>query len=118
VCTVVEEVGDMVYSYVDFLPGDTMEVRVCDSTDLAKLPAIGMIVEKPTSVLCVVQRIGVVSGVYTGLTRGKPYYVDENGELARWDDLVRPGWAQLVARAVSSEELWLDPQLSMTGLVP
>lgn len=48
---------------------------MADCTDLAKMPAIGIVVSKPTPTSCVVVHSGRVRIVGWGLVQGEPYYV-------------------------------------------
>jgi hypothetical protein len=102
-CTAAESVGDFVYIYGP-MNGDRVVVRACDSTVRAKMPAWAMIVQKSSDTECILQRWGMVTNVYTGLTPGELYHVDQDGELGSY---ARPGFAQIVAQAIGTDELWL-----------
>jgi hypothetical protein len=74
VCLASAAVGDIVY-----VSAAGNVVRLVDITDSTKIPGIGCITSKPSSTSCVVQCHGLVFGVYTGLTPGRPYVIGTNG---------------------------------------
>jgi hypothetical protein len=55
-------------------------VAVADGNDVAKMPCIGIVVEKPTTITCIVQHGGECDAV-AGLTAGQTYYVNASGNL-------------------------------------
>lgn len=76
-CTAAEAVGDPVY-ISSAAVGDRWQVRTTDYTDFNKMPAVGVIIDKPTATTCVVQVGGEVS-IYTGLTVGRKVFVSISG---------------------------------------
>lgn len=74
-CTVGEAVRDVVYeSGANF-------ARQANATSSATMPAIGVVIQKPTGTDCVIARSGEVDG-YAGLTVGATYFVDTtSGQL-------------------------------------
>jgi hypothetical protein len=65
-------VGDLVY----ITTGGSAEK--IDRTDIAKMPAVGVVTAKSTPLLATIQFIGPVS-VYTGLTEGAEYFAGSDG---------------------------------------
>lgn len=112
-CSLNEQVGDLVYISADMV-GTKLTVRTCDSTDRDKMPAWGMVVQKASDTNCVVQRYGIVKDLYTGLTPGEFYWVDSDGELG---DYVRPGFAQIVGQAISTDTFFLWIEQGMVKLL-
>lgn len=51
------------------------QVATADATDGSRMPAIGFIEQKITSTSCMVRTAGVLSGIVTGLSPGKPVFV-------------------------------------------
>lgn len=69
-CQSTDAVGDLVRVWSPY-----PDVAKTSITSYGTLPAVGCIVAKPSTVSCVVQVSGLVSGVYSGLTPGKIYFV-------------------------------------------
>lgn len=109
-CSTTESVGDFVFISGDMIDSK-LNVRKCNSTDRAKMPAWGIVVRKNSDTECVVQRYGIIKDIYTGLTPGDFYWVDSSGELG---DYERPGYAQLVGQALSTNVffLWVEGQMT------
>jgi hypothetical protein len=62
--------------------GDLYQVTKADPLDgPAKMPSIGIIVEKLDATTCKVQVTGALEGVVTGLTPGKVVFVSSAGTL-------------------------------------
>lgn len=79
-CSVSDSLGACVYIYGDYV-GDFYQVRTCDPLDIAKMPAVGIIVEKYTTTDCSVQLMGEIpSGLYAGLTPNSPLFVGLDGQ--------------------------------------
>jgi len=78
VCTVAEVVGDLVY-ISGAKVGSDYSVRTVDNTLVTKMPAIGVIIAKPTPTKAVVQLQGETS-VFSGLTPGTTYWVGDTGQ--------------------------------------
>lgn len=68
-CTATEVVGDAVY-----ISGNDTVAQADASDPAGKLPAAGIIVDKPTATTCIVQWAGTAIS-FVGLTAGKYYYV-------------------------------------------
>ena len=80
-CTATEAVGDAVYISGPWV-GGLPPVRRADSASWDTMPAVGIIISKPTHTTCYVQQAGILpDGVVGGLTRGKTYKVGTAGAL-------------------------------------
>lgn len=77
-CQTTDQIGDLVIPTT----GTGRTVKKVNSTDELQMPAIGVIVEKPTATTATVQTAGPVEGVYAGLTPGRRYYVGSTGRPA------------------------------------
>lgn len=77
-CSGTDVAGDFVRITGDAVAGYYQVIKA-DPTDLAQMPALGVIVEKTLATRCIVQRAGNVAA--TGLTPGKPYFVGLDGQL-------------------------------------
>ena len=112
-CPVGAQVGHFVH-----VVGDNV-VEVVDVDDLNTMPAVGLIVEKPTPTSCVVQTGGEVE--LAGLLVGVTYIVGTDSKLAA-PPIVRPGAGkravQTVGTALSATQLWLRPSTNMTAVIP
>jgi hypothetical protein len=73
-CFSTDAVGDFVYIFGDKV-GDNYQVSKADQDVATKMPAVGVIIEKPSATDCVVQLSGIVRGIYTGLTPQKRYFL-------------------------------------------
>lgn len=78
-CLSGDALGDIVYR------SSATAVEKCDISNASKMPAIGIIVEKPSSTRCKVRTLGTAN-VYTALNIGKAFFV---GSDAR-PSLTRP----------------------------
>ncbi len=74
-CVATDAVGDLVY-----VTGANAVTRV-DPMLTAKMPAIGIIVKKPSSTRALVQFSGAMTALGT-LTAGQRYYVGDSGQLS------------------------------------
>jgi len=97
VCLSSDNVGDMVYIAGEQVSSDTYNVTRVDIDDPNKRNPLGMLIEKTSSTTGTVQIVGVIKGVYTGLTPGKYLFIDTAGRLNE----VAPGRPSLgVTRSV------------------
>lgn len=71
-CSVSDLVGDFVYMNAGL---DVRKVDITDDTPPRKIPAVGVIIEKPTTTTCKVQTAGICDGIYAGLTPNAAYWV-------------------------------------------
>jgi len=118
-CLASDGVGAMVFIRAA-VAGGKYQVETADPSDFTKMPAIGMIIQKPspTATECWVQLRGQVVGVYAGLTPGEMLFVDDTGGLS--DEPPEPTvpqpskFAQNVGVALSGDIVNLDPDLTLT----
>lgn len=109
-CTAAELIDDLVY--VAGFTGATPHVRTCDVDDDAKMPAIGLILEKPTSTTARIQIAGQLTVAGGAFTPGAYVWVSTGSQLG---DTRPPAPAtgsrlvQRVGRAVTDELIVLDP---------
>jgi hypothetical protein len=107
--------GDCVYISGDKTSG-LYQVELVDITSLLRSPAIGLVINKPTSTTATVLVTGEVTGVYTGLTPNASYFVDFDGRLT---DAVPSEpetgvcLVQHIADAISSDTLVLVHDLGL-----
>lgn len=112
-CLATDIVGDCVKITGSRVSG-RLQVTKIDITSDSK--ACGIIISKSTSTDCIVQLHGSMSGIYTSLTPDKSYMIDT---AARLTDVVPippvAGYAyvQHMGHALSSDEFFVDPKLSM-----
>lgn len=115
-CSAAEAVGDLVY--VDSASGSTPDVRKVDPDDAATMPAVGIIVSKPTATTAQVQMAGTVA--LSGLTPG-PYWVGTDSKLAT-SRPANPGSGvralQIVGHAYSEVDFYIAPNLAITRVLP
>ena len=112
-------VGAMVFIRAA-LAGGKYQVETADPSTFDKMPAIGMIIQKPspTATECWVQFRGQVIGVYSSLTPGEMLFVDDTGLLS--DEPPEPTapkprkFSQNVGVALSTDIIGLDPDLTLT----
>ncbi len=108
--------GDTVGSpvYVSANPtGDIWAVSSADPANPAQMPAVGILISKPspTATTCVVQLWGLVTGIYSGLTVGRAYYVVAGGV-----SLSAPvANVQILAVAQAENVIWLPGNLGGGG---
>ena len=118
-CLSADRVGDCIYSR-EAPVGGIIQVTKCDLYDYRTLPAIGIIVSKASSTSCVVQYGGVLSGVYGGLERPLPVFLDYDGGLTHvvpTPDTGRPAWLQHMGAAIGESIIALTPSPQLTKLV-
>ena len=113
-CTAADDLGDCVKISGDAVDG-VYQVASVDITAADPNPACGIIISKSSPTDCVVQVSGIMSGIYTGLTSGRLYFVDVNSRLDT-DPPVPPGagdtrYVQSMGQAVSDDVIVLAPAL-------
>lgn len=79
-CLSTDVMGSLVY-----VTGGTdaqgYEVATADPGAYETTPAIGIIIGKTSDTTCLIQRAGIVSGLFANLVPGNPYYLGINGTL-------------------------------------
>lgn len=106
-CLSGDAVGDFVYITGNKVAGRVQVTKV-DITNVSKMPAVGVIVNKDNPTTCDVQWSGEVLGVFTGLTAGSVYFVDTGGTATA--SLPTPGsdfYIQKVGIATSADSMVL-----------
>lgn len=99
-------VGDAVY-ITGAKVGGVAQVATVDITSVSTMPAVGVITAKPTSTECTVQYGGEVA-IYSGLTPGKVYMIDQNGEpTATLPSVGSDHYVQRLGIATSSDSMLL-----------
>ena len=115
-CSAGEAVGDCVYVSGAEVLG-VIQVRKVDVTDPAKMPAIGIILDKPTATTCTVAYSGGVTiGILPPFLPGRMYFVGHSSK----PDATRPAspaMVQVVGVAVTSGRLLFNPSPNMTRTI-
>ena len=107
-CLATDALGDFVY-ITGAKVGGKIQVTKADITNVSKMPAFGVIINKPTSTTCDVQWSGEVSGIFSGLTPGRVHFLDGGG--APVATLPTPGsdyYLQKLGLATSTDSLALQ----------
>lgn len=116
-CLPSDGIGAMVYKTGVQPDDDKYVVASCDPSDVDKMPAFGMLIEKLDSTTGIVQRRGIVRAVYSGLTPGELLFVDDAGGLSNSPPEPTVGsphkFMQSVGVALSGSAIDLDPNFSM-----
>ena len=109
ICANTDIVGDCVRIDAD-KAGGLYQVEAVD-IDVDNDPAIGIITAKSAPTFCTVQIFGILSGIYTGLTPGTTYLVGTDSQLTTTLAAPTSGfrWVQQMGTALSSSELFLNP---------
>jgi len=104
-CTATESIGDAVYiSGAD-------NVRQADASSTSTMPAIGIIVAKPSSTQCLVRTKGIVKGL-SGLTAGSRYFISTAaGGITATAPTGSGEVVQYIGVAKSTTELEICPNL-------
>lgn len=112
-CSVAEDVGDCVYVSGEALAG-VIQVRRADITDSAKMPAVAIIVEKPTGTTCIAVYIGAYPvGVLPAFLPGKKYFVGAAAKPVAVPPSP-PALLQIIGVALDSGRLLFNPSPVMT----
>lgn len=97
-------VGDVVYST------GANSADVADDSTIARLPALGVVLEKPTPTTATVFYRGEVN-VLSGLTPGATYFVGTLGAVTTTPPSAVGRYIQSVGVAIDSDTLFFDPGL-------
>jgi len=99
-------VGDLMYA------NGALSADVADNGSEATIPAIGMIIAKPTSTTATVKYVGKVGG-FTGLTTGSDYFLGTSGGIILAASLPTAAGSviQNIGVAVSTTEILLNIKL-------
>ena len=113
-CLVTDDIGHFVCIAGSSLSG-VLRVTRADITDLAKMPAVGVITEKPSATSCVVLMLGEFTpgGV---LTPNQRIWIGPDGYAA----LTRPAapaFLQLVGQALDASRMFVAPSRDMCKVI-
>jgi len=115
-CSLAELVGDFVY-LVGPPVGGRDQVRKVDPSDVLKMPAVGVIINKLTDTFCQVQWMGETPAIFESLTTGKPHYVGPDARVTGVVPISPTGlFAQIVGLATSPTRFYVRPENHMTRL--
>lgn len=108
-CQAGNAVGDLVFEVSAGVPNPNVDLA--DPTDRTKMPAIGIIVSKPTATLAVVHVLGDLDGL-TGLTDGEIHYVSATGKLTPTPPVPPPAGVavqQSMGQSLGTTRILLSP---------
>lgn len=110
-CQATDELGHFVYITGPLISGARQVTKV-DITARATMPAIGLLVRKPTSTTCLVQTFGEI--IASGLTPPARYYIGADSKIT--DTPPVPGVGaeaviQVVGAALDETTFLVSPQL-------
>lgn len=115
-CSVAEAVGDCVYVSADAVLG-IVQVRKVDATDPLKMPALGVIVDKPTATACTVIYLGALPvGALPAFLPGKRYFVGLSSQPVATPPVTPGVLVQVIGIALDSGRLLFNPSPIMTRL--
>lgn len=115
-CLVSDAVGDWVY--VSGPPvGGCYTVTKASIFDSGKLPAVGVVISKPSTTQCHVQWIGEVVAIYSGLEIGRTYLLGDDSRPTRFVSATTPSYTQRLGVAVSSTVLLVVPDFFLVKRV-
>lgn len=109
-------VGDLVY-ITGPMSGGALQVDKVDPTQLLKMPAIGVVVDKSSPTTCTFVTSGPVQ-VLTGLTPNARYYVGADGRPTSVPPTARPLFFQVIGVALENETLLFQPSFDLVKLIP
>lgn len=114
-CTPAEVVGDFVYISSPKV-ADRDQVRKADPSDYDKLPAVGVIISKPSSTTCLVQWMGETPAIFSGLSAGELYFLGADAKLAEVPPapVSKDMFVQVVAVALSEDRAYVRPEGNLT----
>ena len=109
-CLSSDAVGKWVY-IADEKQAGVYQVETVNPNNAIKVPAVGIIVSKPTTTTCVVQFAGLLEGIVTGLVPRQLIYVAADGSSTQSPPSV--SYQQIVGAATDTDEilvraLWSD----------
>jgi len=92
--------------------GERYQVTTADPSDSTKMPSVGVIIEKSSPTECVVQALGEMVGIVTGLTPGRLVMIESDGSIGH--TLPVPGVGatariQYIGTALSGDAVFLCP---------
>lgn len=112
-------VDDLVYITGDEV-GGALQVDTVDIDDPAKMPALGVVLTKPTATTCTVHLRGELTGL-SGLTAGAPVFVGTNSQLTTTVPAL-PGSGirhlQRMGGMISATKMLFDPSTLLIEMAP
>jgi hypothetical protein len=86
-------------------------VRKADPSSYAKLPSVGVIISKPTSMTCLVQWMGETPEIFSGLSAGALYFLGTDSKISDNPPapVGRDMFIQAVAVALSDKKAYIRP---------
>lgn len=108
-CLATDDVGCLVAAA-------SIGVERANVSSFPKMPAVGIIIAKPSSLVAQVQIAGVVRYVLSGLTPGRIYFVGEDGIPVTTPPTPPPGqviYMQAIGTALAVDQLLLTPTYLM-----
>lgn len=113
-CLASDVAGDCVTFTADRV-GALYQVTKADPRNISQGPSIGIIRSKEGPTVCIVQLLGVIDGLYTGLTIQVPLWVGTDGKLTQDVSSVVPlpagrVFVQQMAVAMASDVIFFNPQ--------
>lgn len=110
-CLSADEVGDCVYIR-DPKVADRYQVAACDISDVDKVPAAGIILEKQSSTTCTFMVFGKVTNMVSGLDpdNGRILYVGADAKLTQTRPAA-PLYAQPFALLLDDNEISINPDM-------
>lgn len=114
-CEAADAVGNAVYVTGPSVAGK-YQVATADPSDATKMPAVGVIIEK-TGTDCVVQTLGEMPGIVSGLTPGRLVMVESAGTIGH--SLPTPGVGttariQYIGTALDDDAVFLCPNFLLS----
>jgi hypothetical protein len=114
-CTVAEAIGDFVCISAPPVSGKD-QVSKADPADYDTLPAVGVIISKPTTITCVVQWFGETPAIFTGLSAGETYFLGTDSKASAYPPIptTEDVFIQTVGLAVSDTKMYIKPEGNLT----
>jgi hypothetical protein len=118
VCTSAEQVQDCVYVY-GIMVGDKIDVRKVDITDSAKIPTIGIVIEKQSTTECTVKICGEIRGLFSGFTPGAQLVVGTDSKPTRPGLLsaTAPYFIQVIGVATDTDSLVVQVDQTLNKMI-
>jgi hypothetical protein len=109
--------GVLVGQFVRLTGAPGPAVEAADAYLQAKIPGIGVVVDKPTLVTCSIRTLGSAA-VFSGLTPGKVYWLNTAGGISPAPPVAALGtvrYAQAVGYALDATTLMVDIDPTVRG---
>lgn len=109
-CLTSDSVGKLMCIRGNKTTAGRWRVQTADCTDPVKMPARGVLITKTTPTAGVMQLIGEVESMFTGLDVTKPYFVGPTGDLVNPSPIPVPGnkvYVQKFGFPVSDDVLYI-----------